>query len=42
LPPPPRQTGSADLALGEAIEMLRDAGHADNAEQLVTERRVAM
>jgi hypothetical protein len=42
LPPHPRLTGSADLALGEAIDMLRDAGHADTAEQLATERWVAM
>ena len=29
-----RLTGSADLALGDAVEMLRKAGHAELADQL--------
>ena len=32
-----RLTGSADLALGEACDLLRKAGHADLAERLETE-----
>lgn len=32
-----RLTGSADLALGEAVDMLRDAGHGEVADQLATE-----
>ena len=32
-----RLTGSADLALGEAVDLLRDAGHAELAESLTTE-----
>ena len=30
-------TGSADLALGEAVDELRDAGHADLADRIQTE-----
>ena len=30
-------TGSADLALGEAVDGLRDAGHADLADRIETE-----
>ena len=30
-------TGSADLALGEAVDELRDAGHADLADRIETE-----
>ncbi|MEV0078247.1 hypothetical protein AB0H58_17730 [Nocardia neocaledoniensis] len=30
-------TGGADLALGEAVDMLRDAGHRELAERLATE-----
>jgi hypothetical protein len=29
-----RLTGAADLALGEAVQLLREAGHADIAEEL--------
>jgi hypothetical protein len=29
-----RLTGTADLALGEAVQLLREAGHADIAEEL--------
>ncbi|WP_158863148.1 hypothetical protein [Leifsonia sp. AG29] len=29
-----RLTGSADLALGEAVDQLRDAGHADVADRI--------
>ena len=29
-----RRTGSADLALGEAVDMLRDAGHAQLADEI--------
>jgi hypothetical protein len=32
-----RLTGSADLALGEAVEQLRDAGHADIADRIESE-----
>jgi hypothetical protein len=32
-----RLTGMADLALGEAVDLLRDAGHAELAEQVSTE-----
>jgi hypothetical protein len=32
-----RLTGSADLALGEAVEMLREAGHEEYADRLSTE-----
>jgi hypothetical protein len=32
-----RLTGSADLALGEAVEMLREAGHDELAERIDTE-----
>ena len=32
-----RLTGTADLALGEAVEMLRTAGHVDLADRLQTE-----
>ena len=32
-----RLTGSADLALGEAVDILREAGHEEVAEQLATE-----
>jgi hypothetical protein len=32
-----RLTGSADLALGEAVDLLRDAGHVEVAEQFETE-----
>ena len=30
-------TGSADLALGEAVDALRDAGHTDLADRIATE-----
>ncbi|GAB3440741.1 hypothetical protein GCM10027517_15710 [Phycicoccus ginsengisoli] len=32
-----RLTGSADLALGEAVDKLRDAGHAELADRIQTE-----
>lgn len=32
-----RLTGTADLALGEAVELLRKAGHDDLAERIATE-----
>jgi hypothetical protein len=32
-----RLTGMADLALGEAVDLLRDAGHADLADRIGTE-----
>ena len=32
-----RLTGTADLALGDAVEMLREAGHAELADRLDTE-----
>ena len=32
-----RLTGTADLALGEAVEMLRDAGHGELADRVETE-----
>ena len=32
-----RLTGTADLALGEAVDLLREAGHAELAERLRTE-----
>jgi hypothetical protein len=32
-----RLTGTADLMLGEAVEMLREAGHDDLAERIETE-----
>jgi hypothetical protein len=32
-----RMTGMADLALGDAVDLLREAGHADLAERLSTE-----
>jgi hypothetical protein len=32
-----RLTGTADLALGEAVDLLRDAGHGDLADRLETE-----
>jgi hypothetical protein len=32
-----RLTGMADLALGEAVDLLRDAGHAELAEQVSSE-----
>ncbi|MEJ7635348.1 hypothetical protein [Aeromicrobium sp.] len=32
-----RRTGAADLALGEAVDLLRDAGHDQIAEQVSTE-----
>ena len=32
-----RLTGTADLALGEAVELFREAGHADVAERLETD-----
>lgn len=32
-----RRTGTADLMLGDAVQMLRDAGHDDLAERIDTE-----
>ncbi|GAA1888777.1 hypothetical protein [Lapillicoccus jejuensis] len=32
-----RMSGSADLALGEAVDLLREAGHADLAESIETD-----
>ena len=32
-----RRTGEADLALGEAVELLREAGHADFADSIDTD-----
>jgi hypothetical protein len=32
-----RLTGTADLTLGEAVEMLRDAGHSEIADRIETE-----
>lgn len=32
-----RLTGTADLALGEAVELFREAGHADVADRLETD-----
>ena len=32
-----RKTGMADLALGEAVEMLRDAGHRELADRIDTD-----
>jgi hypothetical protein len=32
-----RKCGAADLALGEAVEMLRDAGHGELAERIDTD-----
>lgn len=32
-----RMSGSADLALGEAVDQLRDAGHADLADRIETD-----